>query len=235
MSFGFAVKELFGVTTKSATGALHTKFQSSSSSSSDNSSSASVRSADRKKVPPKKVTQWDVGKNGKRLTEENKNSAANENRNEVVNTTNKRRNSTARRGGKVKHRKNVRHKDVIGGPSDILTTKSIIYNSCSTMVNTGPLGRGRLNTANIKESCMNSRNKNLNAVAKSPGQGTVDEQSPAEHSKQMLLSGCEASAIELESLEAEASEDPVPDYSSCPDLHGPPRSGDKLVFKVIYV
>lgn len=218
---------------------MHTKFQNSSSSSSDSSGSTSesVSPANRKKDPPKKVTQWDVGKNGKGLTLE-RNLAANENRNEVVNTSNKSCNSTVRRRKNAKRRKKVRPEVVIGGPSDVLTTKSTVYYPSPSPANARPLGRGRVNTATIMERSKNSINNDLNVVPEPTGQETVDKSismttggSQDESAKKELSS--ESDAIEPESIHAATTEDSVPDYSSCPDLHGPPRLGDKLAFKVM--
>ena len=100
---------------------------------------------------------------------------------------------------------------MVGGPGDVLTTKSLLY--------TSPSAVGR----DMAISDSTNKNKDLSgdilSTSNARGEMVAGEVAKSNgHSEQ-------ASTV------AKPAES-VRDYSSCPELQGPPRVGDKLAFKV---
>ena len=235
--FMVAVKALVGVTKKSASGGLHTKFRSSSSSSSSGSeetSSGSSSDSDSKATPrkdnndkkaPPTTSQWDVKARGAVVP--TKNTVAGSNLDGVLGTTptgsvgrgavgGTRGRGGGARGARGRGR-NRRRKPpgdiVVGGPKDVLTTKSTLYTNPSTV------GGSFRDLA-----APDSTNSNQTAA---PSAGVEGEMVVA-------ASGGEAAKNEavVSADDEQASIEIMRNYSSCPELQGPPRVGDTLAFKV---
>ena len=229
-----AVKKIVGVTTRSASGALHTKFRSSSSDSDSSTSSSSsccsseIADSAKGKIPPRKQTQWDVGKRVESLPNGRRNKAAKKKKNRI-NTNNSqekghfKETNTPKVETKVNGKRKFNPEFVFGGPNDILTTRSVIYNPSHGSIHDStvskPLGQGRLGTANTKAKTKNSTN---NAALEPPSQDGVDR------SISTTTGGGQINCVDVE-----MTHDSAPDYSTYPDIHGPPRSGDKMAFKVL--
>ncbi len=227
-----AVKNLVSVTKKLVSGGLHTKFHTSSSSSSEDTSSGSSSDSDSssskvasksiKKAPP--ASQWDVKRPAGRAGIPTGNRAsgrvggsglgAGSSADTIGGTANSTRGKAGARGGRGGGRNRRRKKShsgvglsgdvVVGGPKDVLTTKSTLYTNkdMSGAVLSVPSAEGEM--ASSSSTSDNDSEAGKDEVAKSNG-----------HSEQA-------------SMEVET----VRDYSSCPELQGPPRVGDKLAFKV---
>ena len=211
-----------GITKKTASGGLHTKFQSSSSSSSssDDSTSSSSNSNNIPNKSHKKnltlfsrpLTQWDVKKKGSVTVGglENTNGSGTKEKG----TTNKRK--------KFNRRGNLSN-CVVGGPRDILSTKSTLYTSPSAKV---------INSDSVNDVLSLTKDRKNHVISKNKEPVITNQAKNGEQSN-----GC------TESCETESSnplihsiiEPPIEDirdYTTFPDLQGPPRVGDKLAFKV---
>ena len=224
-----------GVTKKSASGGLHTKFcSSSSSSSSDADSSSSSESSssegegagsrkaapqvtDKAKKPCNSVfsSQWDVkGPVG---------AAGNPPGNSLGagsgDGSESRGAGGSIRGGGGRGRRNRRRRNrnkegripgdlIVGGPGDVLTTKSVLY--------TSPSAAGRNSATSQTPKDMKGAAPSVPATG-----GETMSTSPGELAGGEVALGAETKLVEIER-----------DYSACPDLQGPPRVGDKLAFKV---
>ena len=116
-----------------------------------------------------------------------------------------RRRKRANRGG------NIPSDVIVGGPADILTTKSTLYiNPSDKVADTNAAETSKNDSSHIE-----------------PVTGASDGEIEAQMvNGDMLLE--EGESKEPSKLAVE----PVKDYSSFPDLQGPPRVGDKLAFKV---
>lgn len=215
--FFYSAKKLVGVTTQSTTGALHTKFQSSSSSSDTSSSSSSSGSSseDDGKKPGigaknkgkgvgtlKGGTQWD--KKGPWST-----------------PGNVRGGNSARGWNRNRTGRNICPDLVVGGPSDVLTTRSKVYSR----------GRGRISTARTRESLQMVVNAVQETLSKQGLNKPAPSQSPP-YSHPPLETASDAQESLVEPPVPEVEEEPAPDYSACDNLNGPPREGDNLAFKV---
>jgi len=206
------------VTTKSSfTGALHTKFHSTSSDSSSSSSSSSSDGGSSSKAKKNQTgkpigyltgeSQWDkvrplptpgVGGMGKKSPRENfmRGNSSRRGRSRGVNKT----------GRKP-------HPDlIVGGPNDVLSTRSKIYSR----------GRGRVDRSHVNLIEVVSAVKETLKMQQVPNK-------PPVVSLPLEENGDPAGIPEVQ------VEEPSPDYSACPNLNGPPRPGDKLAFKVYII
>lgn len=260
-TFLSAAKELVGVTTQSASGGLHTKFQSSSEDTSSESSSDSDTCAKTtpkekvgvvKKAPP--ISQWDMKPKGVAMSAKNAMARVQIAGNVFDGTIRapllgsvgrgrgrgttpigeaRGRGAGVGRGARGRGRNRSRRrkapgKDVIvGGPNDILTTKSVLYTSPST-VEKKTSGEKDLVTSDSTNSSQSLRKaapgagKKEDVVAASGGEASAaDDQTTADQAGENA--GNE---------ESEQAAEIANDYSSFPELQGPPRVGDTLAFKV---
>ncbi len=247
----YVVKKLVAVTKKSASGGTHTTFQSSSSGESSSSSSSSDDDDDdgsasndesKTSTPSNIKTQWDVKKkassglteklgkkkisNGSSVSLKNildaKKKIATSGLTGNRHVTNGggaslkdilRKRADAVGKGKRFKRKKIPSSVVIGGPRDVLTTKTILY--------TSPLGKEHALTV--------SAGRNINVTP------TLDQEKVGDD---LVVNGGENTGEQAGEESADVSERLSPpeatkDYTSFPDLQGPPRIGDRLAFKVL--
>ena len=239
------------MTKQSSTGAVHTTFHSSSSSSSSESETSSSESSE-----PNEVVS-----NKQRNTEANKKSPRNNvaqvpsNASRVTpssgirsavtgigaNVGNRQKPAIAggsRRGGRK--RKKVLSSDLtVGGSRDVLTTVSTLYKS---PVQAKPK-TDKSSQSNFKETSKSSHtstngSETPDAVAdrtkKSPAATpTKEKEKPTSQwdvQPQTHIANS-SSAVGVSTLKPTVQQLPR-DYSTLPNLQGPPRQGDKVAFKV---
>ena len=218
---------LKSVTRKSATGGVHLTFHSSSSSS--NSSNENSSNSDDSDTGGSKINaQSDLvsGKFPQKPQPPNSMSVSD------GSSLSRRGKGRGRRGGRGRGR-------VVGGKSDVFTTKSVVYTS------PGERGRGRgrgsgwgvkkgstpdkdTNMADKSDAILRSKEDNSIWVTSKAG-FTKDHNSPP--AKQEEVKAVESRVATGDG--GEKSTAPCRDYSSLPALLGAPRVGDKIAFKVI--
>ena len=234
--FFYAVaKKLIAVTKKSASGALHTKFHTSSSSSSSSSSSDSSSSSEGSDQSPtlktkseplasRPKTQWDIQKpkfEKKRSPQEKVQSLLK--KKNITNTSvAKRIAANLNRRGKGLGRRNIVTGAIVGGPMDVLTTRSKVYGGRGRVRGRGSGVCERVETVGAAERKGEQAGGGEKGEEEEEGEGTEDMEAQADKSASegSLSEDVKAPPVELK------------DYSTFPDLQGPPRVGDKLAFKV---
>lgn len=117
------------------------------------------------------------------------------------------------------NRRNVITGAIVGGPKDVLITKSRIYTSSSEV-------RGNVGgtVGATPESSRKRKKANQVKVEEKEEEEGEGEDMEAESEKSANNSGDEVEPVPAVELK---------DFTSYPDLQGPPRVGDKLAFKVL--
>ena len=217
---------LKSVTRKSATGGVHLTFHSSSSSS--NSSNEISNSSDDSDTGGSKINaQSDLvsGNLPQKPQTPNSMSVSDES------SASRRGKGRGRRGGRGRGR-------VIGGKSDVFTTKSVVYMSPGERGR----GRGRGSGWGVKKGA--TPDKDTNMADKSDAILSKEDNSIWVTSKAGFTKDHNSSPKQQEEVKAvessvatgdggEKSTAQCRDYSSLPALLGAPRIGDKIAFKVI--
>lgn len=208
------VKPLVGITKRTASGGLHTLFgptssSSSSSSSESSDSSASEGSPDKaeSQAPPPlgRSTQWDVKKRTQLPTTSSKPLKKGVGSSRSVPGLLKKV-ASFRKGRRIRRKGAPPGGDVVvGGPKDILTTRSKVYTRSSK-------DKGGRETETVGGEVDGVDGEGEGESSSEDGDGSGN--------------GMETASPIVETVQ---------DYSSYPDLQGPPRVGDKLAFKVQYM
>jgi len=254
-------KKLVGVTTKSASGGLHTTFYSSSSrdsssastsssddDSSDNSSSHKGASTSSKlsrqsvkmsgigsSSSGKVTSQWDVKDELPRflpvVPSVGRLGAPASSPDSGMGARPALGKGTASRRRRSKKKATPNNTPVVGGPKDVLTTKSAIYASPLDETQATTVLHGKVSNKNLRGKAAAEKHtsngkwpaseKEKSGVG--PGGGCGDGGSAMESDGNGGSVG--------DSAAPSSPMDTVPDYSPFPMLKGPPRVGDKLAFK----
>ena len=194
------VKELRASQTNTASGGVHLTFHDSSSSSSESSSESSDDDTSNKVVT--KSTNSSVPQKANKTIKQTTRTPGNVTR--PVSARGKPRG----RGGKIQHsRRSLPSNLVIGGPSDVHSTKSTVYNKPES----------RNETENVSTDLITKPNTQSTSVP-SHLQRTTGE----------ATTGWDVMPKELNDALSRVSKD----YSTLPALDGAPRIGDCLAFKV---
>lgn len=261
------------VTKKLPSGGLHTKFHSSSSSSSNTSSSSSESSSASSqqpasaatkgsKAPSRPATQWDVKKAAaplpfkaskpraptKAVAAVQPAKPAAIGGSEPVKPARARRRRGGARKGKGTNIAAVG--GIIGGPGDVLSTKSLVFTSPVgkvsniKVVDIAASGNRNKKTSNGDKRTAPSLEAPGGVKGAEDGGGDGDEQeeqrsvegaeeSTEDAASHARMSGQSALPLNANDLECSGSAEPAKDYSGFAALQGMPRVGDKLAFKVI--
>ena len=155
--------------------------------------------------------------------------------------------NTANRRGRRKRKKTLPTSITVGGDCDVLTTKSTLYKS--PVLNKKPPGTNS-KLENISSNSPNSGSTTDNAkkitvptistkaggkeTKKPVSQWDVQPTAPAAvRPSQPIATATNSAALSVQPPAAEQPTlHPPKDYSTLPELQGPPRQGDKLAFKV---
>ena len=154
---------------------------------------------------------------------------------------------TANRRGRRKRKKTLPTNITVGGDRDVLTTKSTLYKS--PVLNKKPPGNNS-KSENITSNSTNSgsaadKTKKITAPTISTKTGGKETEKPVSRwdvqptapaaigPSQPIATAASSASVSGQPL---AMEQPIlhppRDYSTLPELQGPPRQGDKLAFKV---
>ena len=247
------------MTRKSSSGALHITFQSSSSSesSSESESSSSSSSSDssesdttvgknqRNSAVTKKVNIEKVASIVQTPSPSVKVTPANSNRSPATgaNSGNRQSGVNANRRGRRRRKKTLPTNVTVGGDQDVLTTKSTLYKS--------PVSNKKSQGTNSKPESITNNNSQSSGtaadMAKTTTVHTTNTNKGGKETKKRIsqwdvqpassasagLSAVNSASDSAQPLVAEQPVLPPPrDYSTLPDLQGPPRQGDNLAFKV---
>ena len=237
------------MTRKSSSGALHITFQSSSSSesSSESESSSSSSSSDssesdttvaknqRNSAVTRKINIEKVASIVQTPSPSVKATPASSNRSPAtgVNSGNRQSGVNANRRGRRRRKKTLSTNVTVGGDHDILTTKSTLYKSpVLNKKSPGTNSKPESTAADMaKATTVHTTNTNTGGkeTKKRISQWDVQPAAPAA----VGLSAVNSASDSTQPPVAEQPVLPPPrDYSTLPDLQGPPRQGDKLAFKV---
>ena len=257
--FYYLVKPLKAVTKKSSSGALHITFQSSSSSeSTSESESSSSDSSDPDTIVGKNQGSNNAlaNRTGLRkvtnvtqtLSTSLKATPPNGNRSSAKGENGQTANagvSVNRRGGR-KRKRVLPTNLTVGGSRDVLTTKSTIYkspvmNKKTSASNLNHRSRSKESSetdSSSSESSDSVTDKTSTAPTTTNTDGKEAKKPTSQWDVQPAIGPCQPIAANSASVNVpppvaeQAILQPPRDYSTLPELQGPPRQGDKLAFKV---